>query len=128
MLTDFSITSRTTTTVTATLALRQVDPILALHRRPPTTLAATTAAVLRVIQTTHLLPDSRTAKDKDKDKDMGATAHNNTLHSRSRGTVMALRLVSVDSRVMAGQLLATVKDHHLQDLGVTANKVRNFFS
>lgn len=50
-------------------------------------------------------------------------AHNNTLHSRSRGTVMALRPVLVDSRVMVGQLPATAKDHHhLQAPGVTANK------
>lgn len=108
----------------ATLAPRQVDHTLALHRRPHITLVATTAAAPRVTQATHLLPDSLTTKA----KDMGAMAHNSTPHSRSRGTVMALRPVLVDSRVMVGQLLTTAKGHHLQALVVTANKVRNFFS
>lgn len=102
---------------TATLAPHQVDHTRALHRHPRITLAVNTAAALRVTPTIHPLLGSHTVKD------MEVTAHNNTRHSRSRDTAMALRLASVDSPVMGDQLLATAKDHHRQALVVTVNKV-----
>lgn len=129
MLTGYSTTSQTTITATAILVLRQVDHTLALHLRPPTTLAVNTAAALRATQTTRPLLDldSRTAMAKVKAKDTEATAHNNILHSHSKVTAMVLRPVSVDSRVMVGQPLTTARDRHPPALEVTANKVWNAF-
>lgn len=120
--------SRTTIMATAIPVPHQVDRTLALHHHPPITLAVNTAAALRVTQTIRPLLDSRMARGMEVARDMEAargmevTAHNNTRHSRSRGTVMVLRLVSVDSLVMVDQLLTTAKDHRLQALVVTVNK------
>lgn len=127
MLTDYSTPSRTTITAIAALAPHQVDRTLALRRPPRTTPVLSTAVVLKVTRATHLPLDSRTAKDmetRDRDRDTVAMARNNTLHSRSRDTVMAHRPVSVDSLVMVDQLLATVRDHHRQVPAATASKVR----
>jgi hypothetical protein len=59
-------------------------------------------------------------------KDTEAMALNNTLHSHSRDTVMAHKLVLVDNLVMVDQLPATAKAHHRQALVVMANKVQSF--
>lgn len=117
--------NRTTITAIAALAPHPVDRTLVLRRLPRTTPVLSTAAALKVIQATHLPPDSRTAKDmetRDRDRDTVAMARNNTLHNHSRDTVMAHRPVSVDSLVMADQLLATARVHHRQVPAATASK------
>jgi hypothetical protein len=109
---------------TAILAPHQVDHTLVPHHPPRTTLALSTAAAHQV---THLRPDSHMAKGmeaKDTEaRDTEAMALNNTLHSHSRDTVMAHKLVSVDNLVMVDQLPATAKAHHRQALVVMANKL-----